>query len=515
MLKFIQFLFFIGIYHTSLSQISLQEGPKTKRKINDKHIGFIHADSLHLYSVDNSALGNPVINCYDNENLDFLYEIKLSKTDTWSNFSLLSHVFYLNNSFYAVFIKKARDQSKEIFINKIRLNDQTETRIVLDTISPNELNADYEILTNEEENAFAFIKQNQLQTNSGAQSILIKAFIGENDARTQILEFPDHDKQYLFSNWKFSGNTEITFLAKHIVDLYKPNFESANAEENTFVLFNYNLQNEKLREIEISLHHRYISQIDFVQTKERTIVSGIYSTAKTLSPDGVFNLIFDADFNKKSHLLHDFSEKEISFFQSKRKSSNGGKITSPFKADFVNTFNLKNMVVLENGDFAILAEEFRKEWEENAANIAKGQAVSSSKIYFHQNILIFWFGKTGNLKSSYSIEKNQMSHAENDPKNAFQIGQYENDLFVFYNDHPKNIPSGSLHLKTMKSNKKKYLKCVLINEKNKKTVLSTASSSRKKGVIVSYGAQLENGNVYFNTSKPFFKRSILKFYFSN
>lgn len=514
MLKFIQFLFLIGIYHVSFAQISLQEGPKTKRDFNDYHLGFILADSTKLYAVDNNLTGKPVVNCYDKKSLEFIKEIKLNKDDQWSNFNQLTHVFYLNKSIYSILVKEVRNQPKVIYLIKLQLDNELETKIVLDTIQPNDLNTDFDIVVNEEENAFVYVKKNLQLANSASQTIFLKAYSQTNEPIwTHTIALPNGENQYMFSNWIFTGDNEISFLAKNIVDLYKPNIELANAEENTYVLFNYNHNQDKLREIEISLHKRYISKIIFVSSKEKLIVAGIYSSSKSFNPDGVFNLIFDADFRKTSHLLHDFTDKEITYFRSKKKETIGVKITSPFKPDYVNDFLLKDIALLENGDFVVLTEEYRKEWEDNTANMAKNQTASSSNIYFHQNILLFWFGKDGALKNSYGIDKNQMSHSENDPKNSFLYGLNKNDLFLFYNDHPKNLDANNLNTKTLRSTKKKFLKCIQVNEKSKKTVLTTASSSRKKGAIVSFGEQLQDGSIYFNSTKSFFKRAILKFYF--
>lgn len=513
MKKHLLLLFSLALISGIQGQIVFQEGPTMKKKMGYTPVGFIFADSTKILSIDNSNQGKPLLKIHVQDSFVLKKEIKLIPDGEFSNSTRVTYLFSLQNHPLAVYERKLASKDIEIYACKIESNGQLSPKMILDTLKKSETNEEYTILVNENETSFLYLTEKQLAKNK-QQEIQLKTYTSDLTRTTSdAFVLPDTKKQYIFSNWRYSSDNNLTFLARHILDLYKPGLEFAEAEENSYVLFNIDLKTKKTTEIEIRLHHRFIDKIDFVRQKERTVVSGIYANDKNFFPDGIFTLQFDSNLKKTNHLLHDFTKAELKMFHGKQRATRGKKLADPFRKEFVADFLIQKIVLLENGDFVVATEEYRKEWEDEIVSMSRDRSSSQTCLFYHQNILLFWFSEAGNLKNSMVVEKNQVSQLENDPKNSFYLAKNKNSLFLFFNENTKNLGASPLRQKITYTNKKKYLKYMQINSSGIQRTGAISSSPRKTGVFTQYGEQLQDQAVYFVRTKSAFKTSILKFTF--
>ncbi len=501
-------LFFFSF--CAFSQIEVKEGPMTKKKLGAWHLGFIMADSSNVFALDDRNLGSPIISVFDKNSLEYQYDISLKLENSSTSNESLTHIFSLSNSIYCIIEEKTAD--KKILLHAMRVlnNGQHTEKIFLDTIRQSDMKGEYEIVVNEAEESFVFIKQSAFQ-NREPQNIQLNAFNQNlNLLWTKKVEFPDKSVQYVFSNWKYHGQNSLSFVARPILDLYKPDREFSNTDQNSYMLFNYDQTLNKVREIELSLNNRFINKIDFIQNDTCTIVSGIFSNDKNFNPDGVFSVFFDANFIRKNHSIHNFTESESRFFTTKQSYKLGRRSTTQLKKQNVDELLLRDMIQMENGEFVLLAEEFRKEWEDPIGGGKSDVLKPNTYVYYYQNILLFWFDRNGQLKKTSHVEKSQIARDAFNKYNSFVTAQSNNEIYLFFNENPNNLVLDASERKPTSSSKKMYVNCVKINAKGMKVTKQITEPSKRRRTLVNLGGQLMNNQVYFQKHKGLSKKAVIE-----
>jgi hypothetical protein len=493
-------LFFFLISFYGFSQMTTKQGPWVELKSKATHQGFVMTDSNYVYAID--FMRNNLrqeqklfVNVYDKKTLDFHNKLDISPTPREGVEIELTEIFSIRQTMIIVMVETLESEQKRIVLQSINSEGKRGVEIIVDTLpSEKNVNDDFEIVVDKEESSFAICINYPVSRNEN-QKLKITTFDSDLKFKwTKVVEFPQKEKQFIFSDWRYDGDQQVYFLARYIIDLYQPEYEFTNLNQNTYYLWGYDHQKDKLKEIELSLNQRFINKISMQIDSSRWLICGIYANDKKFHSDGVFSLILDKQMKVTSHNLHDFTVEEKRSFHllTSEKTDKKG----------FDDVQLKSIEVMQNGDLVLVGEEFRKEVE--LANDGRMNSVNLTELYYYENIALFWLNNTGVLNGIYTIPKNQISINDQGYFSSYQLAKTEDNLFVFYNDSPRNLnPNGNYvnQLKPVNAMRKMYVKGVQIDRKGiQRQEVITPPSSRHR-VRPSIAGQLLDQSFYLLSQK--------------
>jgi hypothetical protein len=502
-------LFFI--FSTPLwSQIVIKQGEWDIPPTKGTHQGFVMTDSKFVYSIDyqNNNFRNEqrlIANIYDKKTLSFKSSFDIAPEKKEGYDLDLMQLFSLNQTMVLVMVESKKNQSKDkrILLQLIHANGTRETPIVADTLPSREnVNEDFQVIVDKNETGFVICTNYPVSLEEN-QKLKISAFNSDLSQKwNKTVVFPNKEKQYIFTDWRYDGTNKVFFLSRHIIDMYQIDMEFTTLNQNTYFLWGYDFEKDKLKEIELSLNQRFIHKITIEQDRNRWLVTGVFSNDKNFHSDGVFNLILDSALSVISHKIHNFTVEENRVISNQTLDKKEQK-----KIDAI---QIKSVERFDNGDFVMIGEEFYKRIEE--PNDGRMTSTNFTEIFHYLNISLFWFDTYGNLKGIYSIPKNQISVNDQGVYSSYAIAKYKENLIFFYNEHPKNSSTDTPienNPKPISGFRKTYLKGVQINNKGVIRSKVIFSSSRKAHIRPLQGTQFMDGPIYFLPQKKR-KNALLK-----
>lgn len=502
MKKILVFLFVAFCGTPIWGQINVSQGEWVKQETKGTHQGFVMTDSNFLYSIDyyNNNFRNEqklIAKVYDKKKLIPHNSFDIAPEKKSGREIDLVQIFSVQQSMVLVMVENSKSDSfqKRILLQLIHPDGTREEPVIADTLpSQQNVNEDFQVIVDKEEKGF-IICINYPVSIEYNQKLKITAFNSDLSQKwRKTVTFPNKEKQFIFTDWRYDGGNKVFFLSRHIIDMYQADMEFASIDQNKYFLWGYDNQADKLKEIELSLNKRFIHKITIEQDENRWVVAGIYANDKYFHSDGVFNLLLDSTWNVVSHTIHNLTVEENQNYAqySDPKSTRKG----------IDDIQIKNIVPMKNGEFAVIGEEFYKEIEDPIDG--RMSTSNFTEVLHYQNISIFWFEKSGEFKGLYCIPKNQISTNDNGTYSSYAMATNNEEVFLFFNDHPKNMSpdkSYGMNPKPLSEFRKMYLKCVQINSKGILKANPVTSSSRKARIRPKNGSQLLDQSTYFLIQK--------------
>ncbi|MBU2018598.1 MAG: hypothetical protein KJ941_03045 [Bacteroidetes bacterium] len=464
------------------------------------HQGFVMSDSSVLYGIQYARTAisgeqNLFMNTYDLESFELKESFNISPPPEMSKLFELKQIFSLGGKMILVMVETLEADEKRISLQVIRKNGEREKPIPLDTLpSADSRQNDFEITVDKEELSFVICTNYPISINQ-KQQLKISSYNSKLEKQwTKNIQFPDRNKQFLFSDWQYDGGSRVFFLARYIVDLFETQAEPSTRKQNSYHLWNYDHQKGQVKEIELSLNDRFIGKLNMAYQHNQCVVAGLFANDGKFKTDGVFNLVLDSNFQKVNHWIHTFTLKERMTFN---RTNLAVKTTRG-----IDDLQLKGLEILSDGSFVLLGEEFRKEIEQPVD--VRMNPTNFNETYYYNDITLFWFNQEGKNLNMYSLPKTQVSLNDNGQYSSFHVSNEKNQLWIWYNDHPKNLKIFNLaeqKIKTTSSSGKIYLRLVKIDQNGVLNAEEVLPPSRIVRVRPQFGAKLLNGNTYFLVEK--------------
>jgi len=497
----------------AFGQMNIDLGKWSQQANKGKHQGFVMADSNYVYSIDfsNNNFRNEqklIAKVYDKKSLEFQNSFDIAPEKKDGSDIELVQIFSIHQTMVLVMVENLKDQPKEkrILLQLIRSNGSRDAPIIADTLpSQQNVNEDFQVVVDKNETGFVICTNYPVSLDHN-QKLKITAFNPDlNQKWNKSVVFPNKEKQYIFTDWRYDGGTKVFFLSRHIIDMYQADMEFSTLSQNTYFLWGYNYTQDKLKEIELSLNQRFIHKITIEQDDNRWLVAGVFANDKNFHSDGVFNLILDSVWGVVSHKIYNFTEEE---------SHNYAQFTDPKSTHKgIDEIQLTNIIGLQNGEFVLIGEEFFKEITE--PNDGRMSPSNFTEVFHYQNISLFWFETNGNLKGIYCIPKNQISTNDAGEYSSFALAHDEHNIYFFFNDHSKNLSAerpNELNPKPLSGFRKMYVKGVQINNKGVIHNKAVYTSSRRVRIKPKSGNQMLDHSVYFLAQKKR-KNALLRVHF--
>jgi hypothetical protein len=500
--KFNYFVLFLMLSSPSWSQMEIHQGEWSIPSSKGSHQGFVMTDSNFIYSIDfqkNNFRNEQrlVANTYDKKTLAYKNSFDIAPEKKEGYDLELTQLFSVNQAMVLVMVENKKDHPKDkrIILQLIHANGTRETPIVADTLpSLQNVNDDFQVIVDKDETGFVICTNYPVSIEEN-QKLKITAFDADLIQKwSKTIVFPNKEKQYIFTDWRYDGGTKVFFLSRHIIDMYQVDMEFSTLNQNTYFLWGYDFKLDKIKEIELSLNQRFIHKITIEQDRTRWLVAGLFANDRNFHADGIFNIALDSSWSVVSHKIHNFTTEETNIFSNQAENNKGQKK--------IDALQVKSIERFDNGDFVLIGEEFYKEIEE--PNDGRMTTTNFTEIFHYQNISLFWFDTFGKLKGIYCIPKNQISVNDDGAYSSYAIAKNKENLIFFYNDHPKNInPKNSIEgkPKPFSSFRRTYLKGVQINSKGVMKNSVVFSSSRKAHIRPEKGTQFMQEAIYFLPQK--------------
>ena len=100
------------------------------------------------------------------------------------------------------------------------------------------------------------------------------------------------------------------------------------------------------------------------------------------------------------------------------------------------------------------------------------------------------------MKNSSVIKKRQVSINDDGAYSSFNASANQTDIFIFYNDNPKNTNSNAFDQNNAITGRKKYMKLVHLNKNGTSSYQALTSGSKSAKIESQKSGQLLDGRTY-------------------
>lgn len=235
-------------------------------------------------------------------------------------------------------------------------------------------------------------------------------------------------------------------------------FETYLREKRMIVQFESSMIsfNEENTEKEVVKFNNFLPAHSKVyqQGKKIMLIGNYLLTGK----DGIQGM-YTATYNPKNKSFEDIFQSKFS--QTLINEANFQTVPKKKKPLSINNLEIKNVLPQSDGSLIVLSED--AEIEMVVTYDSRG---GSKTEYFYYNYCIFLsrISKDGEIEWTKLIPKSQVSKNTSGSVNSFAVHQNENGIYLFYNDHEKNLAAGLDDIKSIRySSKGNNIYCVMID----------------------------------------------------
>ncbi len=285
----------------------------------------------------------------------------------------------------------------------------------------------------------------QLSVDSSNVLVAYTPPVNKYEFEERRLKMLDLDNQVLWSETiELSHPSEYFQVLKRIVPdsshVYilgvaysnRVNASNKNHVKNTgkYMLFNYNLGDHSLNEAQLALNGKYITSATMAYDKDKNLyVIGLYSRTRSFTVSGAFYLKLDMKTGTVVEKgFSDFDKDLLREFISDKKVRNNKELDS---------FEIRELFIDSIGQITLIAEQYYITTT-TYTDPRTGHVIYT--YYYHFNdVLIIKFGKDGRIRWGNRLAKQQQSLDDRGYYSSYAAVAYENNLFIIYNDNPKNL----------------------------------------------------------------------------
>jgi hypothetical protein len=405
-----------------------------KEYINNKKEGFngfVGENNLALFGVDYLNSGQKkydlIINKYYKSDLSLVESKNIYSNPIDGFTSLPIDIFYENAQFY-LFSKFINKKDNKTFIGLSILNENT-VPISFEIIDTIEQNSQTKINIKQSEDKHAFILiQNHTHKVANRQVLEIKTF----DLSGQLI----WDKDLLSTNSIHQLDIEkiiYTNNETYILCNYGMNVNQLNSAptvlSNKYTLWVYNKDLNFMKEIELRLKLKWINGVSIARNLNKDlIISGFVNSSRDFGINAVFNVVLNQKYEVNSINYYPFTKTDYNKFLT-------GKTLE--KSTYLTDFYLKKLMVMSDGSYYLIGENYRKYIERNYD--PRTNITTTTEHFIYGNIMVCYFDNTAKLKWIDNVPKSQNSINDFGVFSSFTWINLNDKLALFYNDNEKNI----------------------------------------------------------------------------
>ena len=458
-MKNVLLIFFAIIYVTPIfsQEVSVNWGKdyKIPRRSYIKKIIGEDATGFYLLRLQGQTIlkeGEIILERYSNDNVGLLYSNKLSVPKINNENVKYEQLFYLNgklilftsyydkaegtNAVYAQYLDETgRGSSNLMLISKINSTQKKNTGKFEIVLSKD--NSKILVCSNEPFEKYANEKISYKVLDENLQEIWSTA-----------MELPYLDKEFSISNHIVDNSGNVHMLAK--ITRKTENTEKGQANYY-YTLISYFYAEDIIKEYEVSLKGKSVSDIAFQisSSGEFLVAAGFYSntTKDQLNPGpnfgfssvfyqeqksfvaGTFYLKIDLNTQKvTARGIKDFDRSFLSEFMTDKNIDKGKELYS---------YLIDHFIIREDGGTILAGEQY---YSTMVCNYDPRTGVRNCNYhYYYNDIVVVNINPDGSIAWTKKIPKKQHSINDHGFYSSYIFGYDESNIFVVFNDHPKNI----------------------------------------------------------------------------
>lgn len=476
-------------------QLDIRMGKEYKSPKRTAFEGYIGVDSTGAYSLDYEYVSKRkhmlYLNKFDKKTMNLTYTKDISPITEGDDYVEPVEIFNLSNKTYlsARYIKPDKDL-KRIAIYPITADGVLEKPILLDTVfSLQEKVNDFRIVVSEKENNIVLITRRPFFRNENTSFNVRKYDSNFKLIWEGVITLPYEAKHFEFKDLAYDGQSKIMVLAKPMDITGMISNQLKKIENNKYHLWVYNHENTSIKEFEISLKEKWITEIKIMYRNHRIFVSGYFSNKRGIALKGFFSIRFDEELNVLGATVKSMSQDDLK------------KFIKPDEVDertHLLDFFLREAFVLENGEIVMIGEKYYKEIDQYYD--PRTDISSYTDLYNYNSVLVTKISADGEKITNIKIPKYQQTINDNGYFSSISYGIDKNVVWVFFNDNEKNSELGndiSADYRMLRNNRRVVPMYVRIDEQN--NVERKPIQLLEDGFVMvpRYSDQLEDGAFYF------------------
>ncbi len=397
----------------------------------DAFNGFIGENNLALFSVDYSNINNKkydlIINKYYKADLSLVdsKNIYSNPLDGFVNSPV--EIFYVKEQFY-LFSKLINKKDSKTFVGLSIFNENAvqQSFEIIDTIEQND-QTKISIQQAEDKESFVLI-QNHTHKVANRQVFEIKTFnlLGELMWKKDLLS-TNSVHQVNIEKVIFTAN-ELFILCNYGMTVNQFN-SSTTVLSNKYTLWVYNKELNFMKEVELRLKLKWINGVSIaLNFNKELIISGFVNTSRDFGINAVFNVILNQKYEVSATNYYPLTKNN---FQKFLNTKNINKI------NYLPNFYLRKLMVMADGSFYLLGENYHKYIERNYD--PRTNITTTTEHFIYGDIIVCYFDNTAKLKWIDNVPKSQNSINDFGMFSSFTWINLKDKLVLFYNDSEKNL----------------------------------------------------------------------------
>ena len=348
---------------------------------------------------------------------------------------------------------------------------------------------DFKVLVSEENENMILITRRPFFRNENTSYNVRKYDKHFNLIWADIVNLPYEAKHFEFKDMAYDGIGKIMVLSKPMDITGMLSNKLKKIENNRYNLWVYQHENSSIKEFEISLRDKWITEIRIMYKDKRIYVSGYFSSKRNISLKGFFNIRFDEDLNMLGAVVKSIPQEDLVKF------INADEVDSK---THLYDFYLREAFVLNNGEVVMIGEKYFKEI--NSYYDPRTDISSYTDVYNYNSVLVTKISADGKSITNIKIPKYQATINDNGYYSSIAYGIDQNNIWLFFNDNHKNADLGNdlnAEYKILYNNRKVIPMYVKIDSTNK--VERKAMNIEDDGFLLvpRYSDQLEDNAFYF------------------
>lgn len=244
--------------------------------------------------------------------------------------------------------------------------------------------------------------------------------------------FPYKDKDFNLTKIAVMNDGNVYMLARIFMD----NEEAREKKNNMEATYYYKLlsfadtdtiQDENLKETDISISKKWITDVTFTIRNDEIICSGFYADKKDMAVNGMFFMRIERNTAKIRALdTEEFSKSFLAEFMGVKKAERGIGLRD---------FELNDLILKNDGSVILIAEQ---SYIKSVCTTDTREITRCRDYYYYNDILVVKINSNGVIEWNARIPKRQM-----DSKEGYYLSYAwaikGDKLYFLYNENPKNL----------------------------------------------------------------------------
>lgn len=254
------------------------------------------------------------------------------------------------------------------------------------------------------------------------------------------MELPYKDKQVTIFDYTIDNDGYVYALEKVETQVKSSGLFTKNKKLYAFKIITYDFKADKTDEIPLSLGGaKFITDLTFGvdNSKGKIIVTGFFANKENSGIAGtVFIRIDKKTFKVEYENASAFDKKFLTKVYQNKVSERKAK-----KQESISTaYDLDHVIIKEDGGVIIVGEEYYVVERTSSSGSMGGISVTVTTYYYHyDNIIAINLAPDGTIKHANVIHKKQLSVNDGGAFSSFIMTYHNDNLYIWYNDNPKNI----------------------------------------------------------------------------